>query len=77
MTLLTGLPGMAIGPGRPQALQDPAIERVGSIGLLYIIFIAGAELDLDLVRERKQDAIFGAMAFVFSFFPAFGDPVRA
>jgi Kef-type K+ transport system membrane component KefB len=45
----------------------------GSIGLLYIMFIAGAEIDLDLVQDRKREAAsFGAMAFAFSFVPAFG-----
>lgn len=66
--------GMAIGPGALNVLpEDPVIELFGSIGLLYIMFIAGAEIDLELVRDRKQEAIsFGAMAFAFSFAPAFG-----
>lgn len=66
--------GMIIGPGGLQVLpQEPVIELFGSIGLLYIMFTAGAEIDLDLVRNRKREAIsFGAMAFVFSFVPAFG-----
>ncbi|MBR2656301.1 MAG: cation:proton antiporter [Loktanella sp.] len=66
--------GMAIGPGALNVLpEEPVIELFGSIGLLYIMFIAGAEIDLELVRERKREAIsFGAMAFVFSFAPAFG-----
>lgn len=66
--------GMAIGPGGAGILPDePVVELFGSIGLLYIMFIAGAEIDLNLVRERKNEAAaFGAMAFVFSFLPTFG-----
>lgn len=66
--------GMAIGPGGMQVLpQEPVIELFGTIGLLYIMFTAGAEIDLDLVRDRKREAMsFGAMAFAFTFAPAFG-----
>lgn len=66
--------GMIIGPGGLEVLaQEPVVELFGSIGLLYIMFIAGAEIDLNLVRDRKQEAIsFGAMAFAFTFVPAFG-----
>lgn len=66
--------GMAIGPGGAALLpQEPVVELFGSIGLLYIMFIAGVEIDLDQVRERKGEAgSFGAMAFVFTFVLAFG-----
>lgn len=66
--------GMAIGPDGAGILPDePVVELFGSIGLLYIMFIAGAEIDLDLVRDRKSEAAsFGGMAFVFTFVPAFG-----
>lgn len=66
--------GMAVGPGGIGLLpQEPVVELFGSIGLLYIMFIAGAEIDLDLVRDRKREAAsFGAMAFLLSFAPVFG-----
>lgn len=66
--------GMTIGPGGAGILPEaPVVELFGSIGLLYIMFIAGAEIDLDLARERKSEAgSFGAMAFAFSFVPALG-----
>ena len=66
--------GMAVGPGGIGLLpQEPVVELFGSIGLLYIMFIAGAEIDLDLVRDRKREAAsFGAMAFALSFAPVFG-----
>lgn len=66
--------GMAIGPGGAGVLPEgPVVELFGSIGLLYIMFLAGVEIDLDLVRERKREALsFGGLAFVLSFAPAFG-----
>lgn len=66
--------GMAIGPGGAGLLaEEPVVELFGSIGLLYIMFIAGAEIDLDLARERKREAAtFGGLAFALSFLPAFG-----
>lgn len=66
--------GMAIGPGGGGILPDePVVDLFGSIGLLYIMFIAGAEIDLDLVQDRKREAAsFGALAFAFSFAPIFG-----
>ncbi|MBB3899406.1 cation:proton antiporter [Roseococcus suduntuyensis] len=66
--------GMAIGPGGAGVLPEgPVVELFGSIGLLYIMFLAGVEIDLDLVRERKREALgFGTLAFVLSFAPAFG-----
>ncbi|WP_206935657.1 cation:proton antiporter [Roseococcus thiosulfatophilus] len=65
--------GMAIGPGGAGVLPEgPVVELFGSIGLLYIMFLAGVEMDLDLVRERKREALgFGIFAFVLSFVPAF------
>jgi Kef-type K+ transport system membrane component KefB len=66
--------GMAIGPGGAAILPEgPVVELFGSIGLLYIMFLAGAEIDLDLVRDKKREAAsFGALAFLLSFPPAFG-----
>jgi Kef-type K+ transport system membrane component KefB len=65
--------GMAIGPGGAGILPEaPVVELFGSIGLLYIMFIAGAEIDLDLARKAKREAAaFGTMAFAFCFAPAF------
>ncbi len=66
--------GMVVGPGGAALLPDePVVELFGSIGLLYIMFIAGVEIDIDQVRDRKVEAMsFGAMAFVFTFVAAFG-----
>jgi Kef-type K+ transport system membrane component KefB len=66
--------GMLLGPGGAGVLaQEPVIELFGSIGLLYIMFVAGVEIDLDVVRDRRSEAaIFGMLAFVLSFVPAVG-----
>jgi len=66
--------GMAIGPGALSILPtEPVIELFGSLGLLYIMFLAGAEIDLDHVRSHKREAgSFGVLAFVLSFVPATG-----
>lgn len=64
--------GMAIGPGGAAILpEEPVVELFGSIGLLYIMFIAGAEIDLDLAGDHKREvASFGGLAFILSFVPA-------
>jgi Kef-type K+ transport system membrane component KefB len=64
--------GMVIGPDGVGVLpQEPVVELFGSLGLLYIMFIAGAEIDLGLVRRRKSETIsYGVSAFLLSFIPA-------
>lgn len=66
--------GMLIGPGGAQILPaEPVMELLGSIGLLFIMFLAGLEIDLDIVRHHKREsATFGALCLVLSFLPAFG-----
>ncbi len=47
------------------------VELFGSIGLLYIMFVAGVEIDLGTVRDHKNEsATFGIFAFVTTFAPA-------
>lgn len=57
--------GMVIGPGGAGILPaEPVVELFGSIGLLYIMFVAGVEIDLDQVRDHKSEAAsFGGLAF--------------
>jgi Kef-type K+ transport system membrane component KefB len=61
--------GMLVGPGGTNILaEEPVIELFGSIGLLYIMFVAGLEIDLTTVRNHKAEAAtFGVLAFVLSF----------
>lgn len=70
---LTAL-GMALGPGGGGVLpQEPILSMLGQIGLIYVMFIAGLEIDLDLVGEHRQEAIvFGGLAFAATAFPAVG-----
>ncbi len=66
--------GMLIGPGAAQILTpDPVVELLGSIGLLYIMFLAGLEIDLDVVRDHKREAAsFGTLTLILTFIPAVG-----
>lgn len=66
--------GMLIGPGAAQILTpDPVVELLGSVGLLYIMFLAGLEIDLDVVRHHKREAAsFGALSLILPFLPAVG-----
>jgi Kef-type K+ transport system membrane component KefB len=66
--------GMLLGPGGAGVLaKEPVIELLGTIGLLYIMFMAGVEIDLDIVRGHKREtAGFGLLAFTLTFIPATG-----
>jgi Kef-type K+ transport system membrane component KefB len=62
------LGGLVIGP---QALgivtaTDTTVKALGQLGLLYLMFTAGAELDLVLFkRYRRAAATFGLLTFAF------------
>jgi Kef-type K+ transport system membrane component KefB len=62
------LVGMLLGPGGAEVLpREPVVGLLGSIGLVYIMFMAGLEIDLSVVRKHKAETFgFGALAFVFS-----------
>jgi Kef-type K+ transport system membrane component KefB len=66
--------GMTMGPGGLAILpEEPVVELLGSIGLLYIMFLAGLEIDLDIVRGHKgESATFGLLGFALSLVPAVG-----
>ncbi|UEG55107.1 cation:proton antiporter [Mucilaginibacter daejeonensis] len=59
------LAGMIISPNGLNILKkNSAIELFSTIGLLYIMFIAGIELDLNDLRKRKNKSLlFGALTF--------------
>src|SRR5690554_1070336 len=67
--------GIAIGPyGFHVLANDSAIEMFSTIGLLYIMFIAGLELDLNEFKSnRNKSLVFGL--FTFSIPLAIGFPV--
>src|SRR5690242_1290151 len=63
------LAGVAIGPyGFHLMDRDSSIELFGTVGLLYIMFLAGLELDLnEFKRNRHRSLIFGILTFSIPF----------
>ncbi|MBA4302948.1 MAG: sodium:proton antiporter [Sphingobacteriaceae bacterium] len=59
------LAGVAIGPnGFNLLLRDASIQLFGTVGLLYIMFLAGLEIDLkDFKKNRNKSLVFGAFTF--------------
>jgi Kef-type K+ transport system membrane component KefB/mannitol/fructose-specific phosphotransferase system IIA component (Ntr-type) len=58
--------GMILGPfGLGFLSRDGAIELLGKVGLLYIMFLAGLEIDLQQVKSNKTPTlIFGMLTFL-------------
>ena len=61
--------GIVIGPYGFKILNhDASIELLGTIGLLYIMFIAGLELDPEKLKiSRKNSFVFGFFTFIIPF----------
>lgn len=57
--------GVMIGPHGFHLLErDQTIVLLGTIGLLFIIFIAGLELDIDGFKKyRRRSILFGSLSF--------------
>lgn len=57
--------GMIIGPHALGVLaRDQTMQLLGTVGILYIMFIAGLEVDLnEFSRHRNRSILFGAMTF--------------
>lgn len=57
--------GIIIGPNGLEILaRDTTIELLGTVGLLFIMFIAGLELDLDGFKKyRNRSILFGLLSF--------------
>lgn len=60
------LTGIIVGPNSLGLLErDDTIVLLGTIGLLYIMFIAGLEIDLnEFNKSRNRSLIFGALTFM-------------
>ncbi|MBN1699691.1 MAG: cation:proton antiporter [Spirochaetales bacterium] len=58
--------GIAVGPFGFHILEkDAAVDLPATIGLLYIMFLAGLEIDLLQFTQRKKDsAVFGILTFI-------------
>lgn len=65
--------GVIIGPKGLNILSgDIALSIFGTIGLLYLMFLAGLEIDMnDFFRRRKEGTIYGILTFLFPFVPGF------
>lgn len=61
--------GIMIGPNGLGVLdRDPTIVLLGTVGLLYIIFIAGLEIDLEGFKKfRNRSLVFGLLSFHIPF----------
>lgn len=69
------LSGVIIGPHGLNILEeDSGIDLFATLGLLYIMFIAGLELDMnDFKHTRNKSILFGLFTFIFPL--AIGFPV--
>lgn len=61
--------GAVIGPnGLNLMLRDSSIVLFGTVGLLYIMFLAGLEIDLlDFKKNRNKSLVFGIYTFAIPF----------
>lgn len=62
--------GIFVGPHGLNILsRDASIELLGTVGLLYIMFLAGLELDSEKLKvSRKNSIVFGLATFLIPFF---------
>lgn len=58
--------GIIIGPyGLNLLLRDSSIVLFGTVGLLYIMFTAGLEIDMEeFIKSRKKSFVFGLFTFL-------------
>ncbi len=62
------LGGMLLGPFVLSFLPEGSLDALGGLGILYLMFLAGAELDLNLFARHRSAAItFSALTFLFPF----------
>jgi Kef-type K+ transport system membrane component KefB len=63
------LGGMLVGPFVLDLIpREGVVESLGELGLLFLMFLAGLELDLDEFQRNRSPALtFGALTFSFPF----------
>jgi Kef-type K+ transport system membrane component KefB len=67
------LGGAIIGPDGIGWMDDGQLDGIGDIGLLYLMFLAGLELDMNLFKRYRSTAIqFGALTFAIPFLLGLG-----
>ncbi len=60
--------GFAIGPKGVGLIELESIKLLGTIGLLYIMFLAGLEIDFrDFQRNRNKSILYGSLVFTIPF----------
>lgn len=61
--------GVLIGPYGFNLLErDESVELFSTIGILYIMFLAGLELELnEFLKNRIRSLVFGTLSFLFPF----------
>lgn len=60
--------GFAIGPKGGGLIELESIRLLGTIGLLYIMFLAGLEIDFrDFQRNRNKSILYGSLVFTIPF----------
>jgi Kef-type K+ transport system membrane component KefB/mannitol/fructose-specific phosphotransferase system IIA component (Ntr-type) len=59
--------GAVVGPHGAGLLdRDPTMVLLGTVGLLYLVFLAGLELDLHRFAQQKRHSVtFGLISFAF------------
>lgn len=63
------LAGVIVGPyGLNILIRDSSFELFGKVGLLYIMFLAGLEMNISSIKKRRgQFMIFGLLTFFIPF----------
>ncbi|WP_412060274.1 cation:proton antiporter [Rubrivirga sp. IMCC45206] len=58
--------GVALGPHALGVLdRDPTMVLLGTVGLLYILFLSGLEVDLhEFIQHRRQSLVLGGLTFL-------------
>ncbi len=58
--------GMVLGPGGLHLLpREPVVDLMGSVGLIYVMFMAGLDIDMGVARKNMQETIsLGIASFI-------------
>ena len=64
--------GMLLGPGGTNVLaREPLLDLLGAIGLIYVMFMAGTEIDFSTLKTHPRETIlFWLGSLLFSIVPA-------
>jgi hypothetical protein len=67
---------MVVGPNVTGILdQNTFIETLGYVGLLYLMFQGGLDLDIDgFIKRRRESIVFGVLTFVLPMVLVTGSP---